>query len=60
VKLTTHLHLESWLRMRRTRFPNQDLMDLYREADIISEIGKGRLGLLGNVKRMPEQRTVCK
>jgi hypothetical protein len=34
------------------------LINLYREADIISEIRKGRLGRLGNLKKMPEVITV--
>ena len=54
VKLTTNLHLASWLRMSRTRVLNQDLVDVYREADIISESRKGRVGWLAHVKRMPE------
>jgi hypothetical protein len=37
-----------------------ELMDLYREADIISEIRKGRLQWLGRVERTPEERTVRK
>ena len=37
-----------------------DLMDLYIEPDIISEIRKGRLRWLGHVERMPEERTVKK
>ena len=34
---------------------NQELMNLCREPDIISEIGKRRLRLLGNVEGMPEE-----
>jgi hypothetical protein len=36
------------------------LKKLYRESDIISEIGKGRLRRLGCVERMSEERTVKK
>jgi hypothetical protein len=39
---------------------DQVLMDLYREPDIISEIGKGRLEWLGYLARMPEETTVKK
>jgi hypothetical protein len=39
---------------------NQELIDLYRETDIMSEIRKGRLRWLGHVERMPEERTVKK
>jgi hypothetical protein len=34
---------------------NQELMNLCREPDIISEIGKRRLRLLGHVEGMPEE-----
>jgi len=36
---------------------NQVLMELYREADIISEIRKGRLLWLRHVEIVPEDRT---
>jgi hypothetical protein len=32
---------------------NQELVDLYKELDIVSEIRKGRLRWLGHVERMP-------
>jgi hypothetical protein len=38
----------------------QELMHLYREPDIDSEFRKERLGWLGHVERMPEERTVKK
>jgi len=37
---------------------NQELIDLYTEPDITSEIAKGRLRRLEHMKRMPEERTV--
>jgi len=36
----------------------QDLMDLYREPYIISEIREGRLRWFGHVERMPQERIV--
>ena len=39
---------------------NQDLIDLQREQDIVSEIRKPRLRWLGHVERMSEERTVKK
>jgi vacuolar-type H+-ATPase subunit E/Vma4 len=39
---------------------NQELMDLYREQDIITEIRKEILRWLGHVERKPEERTVKK
>ena len=36
------------------------MIDLQREPDIVSEIRKARLGWLGHVERMPEERTVKK
>jgi hypothetical protein len=39
---------------------NQELLDLYTEPDIASEIRKGRLQWLGHMERMPEKRTVKK
>jgi hypothetical protein len=39
---------------------NRELMDLYREADIISEIRKERVRWLERVERMLEERTVKK
>ena len=39
---------------------DQELMNLYREPDIISGIRKGRLRCLGHVERMSEERTVKK
>jgi hypothetical protein len=38
----------------------QELMNLCREPDIISEIRKGRLRCLGYVERMPKERAVKK
>jgi hypothetical protein len=35
----------------------QELMKLYREADIISEISKERLKCVGHVESVPEGRT---
>jgi hypothetical protein len=37
---------------------NQELIRLYSEADIISEIRKGRLRRLGHLQKMPEVITV--
>ena len=37
---------------------NWELIDLYRELYIISEIRKGTLWWLGHTSRMPEERTV--
>ena len=34
-------------------------MDLCGEPDIILEIRKGRVQLLGHVERMPEERKTC-
>jgi hypothetical protein len=39
---------------------NQELIDLYTEPLIISEIRTGRLQWLGHVERMPEKGTVRK
>ena len=39
---------------------NQELMNLYSERDIISEIRKGRLRWLGHVQTESEERTVKK
>ena len=39
---------------------DQRLMNLYAETDIVSEIRKGTLKLLGHVERMLEERTVKK
>jgi len=36
---------------------NQELMDLYREPDIISEIREGSLWWLGHVEITPEERS---
>jgi hypothetical protein len=35
---------------------SQELMDLYREPDIISEIGKGLLRRLGKLERVPQEK----
>jgi hypothetical protein len=39
---------------------NQQMNDLYKELDIISEIGKGRLQWSGHMERMPEERNAKK
>jgi len=36
------------------------LIDVYREPDIISETGKGKVGWVGHVERMLEERTLKK
>jgi len=35
---------------------SQELMDLYSETDIISEIGKGILRPLGQLERVPQEK----
>jgi ribosomal protein S28E/S33 len=39
---------------------NHELIDLKRESDVVSEIGKARLRWLEYVERMPEERTAKK
>jgi hypothetical protein len=42
----------------RSVHTNQELINLYTDPDITSEIANGRLRWLGHMERMPQERTV--